>query len=550
MTRKIFHSILAVAGAILLASIVIIMGCLYSYFEDLRENALKDEMELSAAAVEDGGIHYLEKIPSDHYRITWIAEDGTVLYDTATGGENQENHLERDEVKCALETGEGRSNRYSDTMLEKTMYYAKRMKDGTVLRISASSATVGLLVLGMLQPIFIVVAIALVMSGILAGRLSKRIVKPLNSLDLENPLGNETYEEISPLLNRIHRQNSKIQAQFKELQQRAAEFAQITACMNEGLVLMDKNGIILSMNPAADKVFSLNQSSVGKDFLTVYRDHEMSLCMKRAAESGHSEIQQSRFGREYQFAVSRIESEGEVMGAVLLIFDVTEKVLAERNRREFTANVSHELKTPLQGIIGSAELIENGMVRQEDLPRFIGHIRKEALRLVTLVSDIIRLSQLDEKAELEKENIDLLEIAEQVLESLRVIAEEKNVTMQISGDATEVFGVRKLLYDIVYNLCDNAVKYNRDGGTVELRIHNHEKKAVLTVSDTGIGIPKEHRNRVFERFYRVDKSHSKESGGTGLGLSIVKHAVAYHQGTIHMQSEVGKGTEIRIELPR
>ena len=358
MTRKIFHSILAVAGSILLASIVIIMGCLYSYFEDLRENALKDEMELLAAAVEDRGIPYLEKVPSDHYRITWIAEDGTVLYDTATGGENHENHLEREEVKRALETGEGRSNRYSDTMLEKTMYYAKHMKDGTVLRISASSATVGLLVLGMLQPIFIVVAIALVMSGILAGRLSKRIVKPLNSLDLENPLGNETYEEISPLLNRIHRQNSKIQAQFKELQQRAAEFAQITACMNEGLVLMDKNGIILSMNPAADKIFSLNQSSVGKDFLTVYRGHEMSLCMKRAAESGHSEIQQSRFGREYQFAVSRIESEGEVMGAVLLIFDVTEKVLAERNRREFTANVSHELKTPLQGIIGSAELIE------------------------------------------------------------------------------------------------------------------------------------------------------------------------------------------------
>lgn len=349
MTRKIFHSILAVAGSILLASIVIIMGCLYSYFEDLRENALKDEMELLAAAVEDRGIPYLEKVPSDHYRITWIAEDGTVLYDTATGGENHENHLEREEVKRALETGEGRSNRYSDTMLEKTMYYAKHMKDGTVLRISASSATVGLLVLGMLQPIFIVVAIALVMSGILAGRLSKRIVKPLNSLDLENPLGNETYEEISPLLNRIHRQNSKIQAQFKELQQRAAEFAQITACMNEGLVLMDKNGIILSMNPAADKIFSLNQSSVGKDFLTVYRGHEMSLCMKRAAESGHSEIQQSRFGREYQFAVSRIESEGEVMGSVLLIFDVTEKVLAERNRREFTANVSHELKTPLQG---------------------------------------------------------------------------------------------------------------------------------------------------------------------------------------------------------
>lgn len=549
MTRKIFNSIITVAGTILFASIVIIVGCLYHYFETVRENGLKDELELSVSAVEDGGIHYLEKIQSEHYRITWIAVDGTVLYDTVTGHENYENHSERVEVKSALETGEGQSNRYSDTLFEKTMYYAKRMKDGTVLRISISSATVGLLAFGMLQPILIVVVIALVMSGILADRLSKRIVKPLNNLDLENPLENDTYEEISPLLNRINRQHNEIKAQFKELQQRATEFAQITACMNEGLVLMDRDGIILSINSAADKIFSLKQSNVGKNFLTVYRDHEMSLCIKSAIESGHSEIQQSRFGREYQFAVSRIESEGEIIGAVLLIFDITEKILAERNRREFTANISHELKTPLQGIIGSAELIENGMIKQEDFPRFIGHIRKEASRLVILVSDIIRLSQLDEKTELIKENTDLFEIAEEVSESLSTIAKENHIGVRISGESTVVFGVRKLLYDIIYNLCDNAIKYNIDGGTVELSITGSQNKALLIVSDTGIGIEQEHIDRVFERFYRVDKSHSKESGGTGLGLSIVKHAVAYHHGTIDVQSEIGKGTVIRVQFP-
>lgn len=549
MTKKIFTSIIMVAGTILLASVVIIMGCLYNYFEGVRERGLKDELEFSMAAVEDSGVHYLEKIKSDRYRITWIAEDGIVIYDTVTDSEKNENHLERAEVKKALETGEGKSKRYSNTLFEKTIYYAKRMKDGTVLRISTSSATVGWLVFGMLQPIFIVVVIALIMSGILANRVSKRIVKPLNGLNLENPLENDTYEEISPLLSRINRQNNEIKAQFKELQKRAAEFAQITACMNEGLVLMDKQGMILSINPAANKIFALKQEAEGRDFLEVYRDHEMGLCVKSAMESGHSEIQQARFGREYQFIVSRIESDEDIIGTVLLIFDITEKVQAEHNRREFTANVSHELKTPLQGIIGSVELIENGMVKQEDLPRFVGHIRKEASRLVTLVGDIIRLSQLDEKAELVKEQTNLLEIAEEAAENLKSIAKDRNVEIRVSGKQVIMAGVRKLLYEIIYNLCDNAIKYNVDGGNVEISVTSSNEEAVLTVSDTGIGIPQEHIDRVFERFYRVDKSHSKESGGTGLGLSIVKHAVAYHHGTIDIESKVGNGTRIKIKLP-
>ncbi len=550
MTRKIFNSIIIVAGTILLVSVIIFMGCLYGYFESVRESGLKDELELSMIAVEDNGVSYLEKINSDRYRITWIASDGTVIYDTINDNEKKENHLERAEVRSALETGEGQSNRYSDTLLEKTMYYAKRMKDGSVLRISTSSATVGLLVIGMFQPILIIVVIALVMSGVLAGRLSKRIVKPLNNLDLDHPLENDAYEEISPLLIRINRQNNEIGAQFKELQQRETEFSQITACMNEGLVLMDKQGNILSINSAANRIFGLKQDAAGKDFLEIYRDHGMSLCMKNAIESGHSEIQQSRSGREYQFDVSRIESNGDILGTVLLIFDITEKVQAERNRREFTANVSHELKTPLQGIIGSAELIENGMVKQEDLPRFIGHIRKEASRLVTLVEDIIRLSQLDEKTELEKEQIDLLNLAYETAESLRGIANDRNIDIRVSGEQVTISGVRKLLYEIIYNLCDNAIKYNVNGGNVKISVSDNNRYAIVTVTDTGIGIPQEHLDRVFERFYRVDKSHSKESGGTGLGLSIVKHAVAYHKGTIDIKSKEDSGTTIKIELPK
>lgn len=550
MTRKIFNSIIIVAGTILLVSVIIFMGCLYGYFESVRESGLKDELELSMIAVEDNGVSYLEKINSDRYRITWIASDGTVIYDTINDNEKKENHLERAEVRSALETGEGQSNRYSDTLLEKTMYYAKRMKDGSVLRISTSSATVGLLVIGMFQPILIIVVIALVMSGVLAGRLSKRIVKPLNNLDLDHPLENDAYEEISPLLIRINRQNNEIGAQFKELQQRETEFSQITSCMNEGLVLMDKQGNILSINSAANRIFGLKQDAAGKDFLEIYRDHGMSLCMKNAIESGHSEIQQSRSGREYQFDVSRIESNGDILGTVLLIFDITEKVQAERNRREFTANVSHELKTPLQGIIGSAELIENGMVKQEDLPRFIGHIRKEASRLVTLVVDIIRLSQLDEKTELEKEQIDLLNLAYETAESLRGIANDRNIDIRVSGEQVTISGVRKLLYEIIYNLCDNAIKYNVNGGNVKISVSDNNRYAIVTVTDTGIGIPQEHLDRVFERFYRVDKSHSKESGGTGLGLSIVKHAVAYHKGTIDIKSKEDSGTTIKIELPK
>ena len=557
MTKKIFRSILTVGVAVLACSLLLVMGCFYSFYEGMQEHQLGDELRIAAAAVETNGSTYLEKIKSDRFRVTWIASDGTVLYDTQADAAQMENHLEREEVREALETGTGSSSRYSATLLQKTVYSASRLTDGTVLRLSASRATMGALLLGAFQPILLVVIVLLVLSSLLASRLAKRIVEPLNALDLEHPLENDAYEELSPLLRRIDRQRRQIDAQLAELRQKTDEFTQITAGMNEGLVLLDEKGAVLNINPAAQTLFGVTGACVGQDFLTVDREHSMSLALRTAMTDGHSEVRAERGGREYQFDLSRIESDGKVVGAVLLAFDMTAQAFAERSRREFTANVSHELKTPLQGIIGSVELLENGMVKPEDMPRFVGHIRAEAQRLVTLIGDIIRLSELDEGGELPTETVDLLPLAQEAAENLRAAAEAKGVTVTVfvtvlvrPRESAPVIGVRRLLYEIAYNLCDNAIKYNADGGSVDVRVGAEGGSACLTVRDTGIGIPPEHQSRIFERFYRVDKSHSKASGGTGLGLSIVKHAVAYHHGTIALKSEVGKGTEIAVRFPQ
>ena len=549
MTKKIFQSILLVAGCVLLASLLIIMGFLYDYFGGVEENQLRDELSLAAAAVEDGGTDYLSQLTADRYRLTWIAADGSVLYDTKTDAESLENHASRAEVSQALATGTGESTRYSSTLMEKTMYYAQRLDDGTVLRISISRATVGMIAVGMIQPLLIVLIVALILSGLLARRLSRRIVDPLNSLDLEHPLDNDAYEELSPLLKRIHRQHVEIQTQLRELREKTDEFTQITGSMREGLVLLDEHGSILSINAAAQALFGADAQCVGRDFLTIERSHEISAAIQAAAADGHSEVRAERAGRVYQFDISRITSDGKFLGTVILAFDITEQEFAERNRREFTANVSHELKTPLQGIIGSAELIENGMVKPEDLPRFVGHIHAEAARLVTLIDDIIRLSQLDEGDAMPTEPVDLLAVSQEAAENLHDAAAARNVTVSVTGQPAVLPGVRRLIYEIVYNLCDNAIKYNRDGGRVDITVAHDAGGSSITVADTGIGIAPEHQGRVFERFYRVDKSHSKASGGTGLGLSIVKHAVQYHHGRIELESTPGTGTTIRVVFP-
>lgn len=545
MTGKIFRSIMLAVGGVLLASLLIILGCLYDYFGGVQKNQLWAELDMAAAGVESSGMAYFDALNPESSRLTWIAADGSVLYDAQADQDNMENHADRAEVQEAVASGKGSSERYSSTLLEKTVYCAKRLTDGSVLRISISHATLAMLIVGMVQPICVVLLVALILAFWLASRLSKRIVQPLNSLDLDHPLENQTYDEIAPLLRRISQQSGQINTQLRQLQQKQDEFDQITASMNEGLVLLDSKGAVLSINPAARKLFHAGKFVTGWDFLTLERSREISEAITVATGEGHSELTMERDGRIYQIDMSRIESEGKTVGVVLLVFDVTEKVEAERTRREFTANVSHELKTPLTAILGSSELLESGMVKPEDTARFIGHIHAEAARLLTLVEDIIRLSQLDEGVELPMETVDLASIAEEAVQQLREKAEKNHVTLNVEIDPCHLQGVPRLFHEIVYNLTENAIKYNVPDGTVTVTV---TKDGTLTVADTGIGIPPEHQARVFERFYRVDKSHSKAIGGTGLGLSIVKHACAYLGATVELQSEVGKGTTISVQF--
>lgn len=554
MIKKIFRSALMIAAAVLLSSLVIILGCLYDYFGTVQASQLKDELRLAAYAVEESGQTYLERLTArdcrytwtPEYRLTWIGSDGSVLFDTDESAENISNHGDRMEVREAFAKGESSCVRYSDTWSETTLYYAKALNDGTVLRISTRQVTVPALLLTMLQPILLVGVLAVILSAVLAGRMAKRIVRPLNSLDLDHPLENDAYEELSPLLRRIQQQRRQINAQMQELRARTDEFEQITGSMKEGLVVLNQKGTILSINPAAQTLFHTDRSCVQKDFVTVDRGHELSQAILTALENGHSKVRIEQNGREIEFDISRIESDSAVIGTVLLAFDVTEQALAERSRREFTANVSHELKTPLQSIMGSAELLESGLVRQEDVPQFTGTIRKESARLVALVEDIIHLSQLDEGAVLEWELVDLLKTAKDAASVLYDKTREKGIRLSIAGESAQVNGVRGLLYEMIYNLCDNAIKYNVKDGSVEITVSKAELGAVVTVRDTGIGIPPEYQSRVFERFFRVDKSRSKASGGTGLGLSIVKHIAQYHNAKITLQSELGVGTTVIV----
>ena len=546
MTSKILKSILSVVIAVLLASLVIITGVLYRYFGTMQETQLRDELSLAASATEQLGEGYLEKLDSDRYRLTWIDADGTVIFDSHADVSSMENHASREEIKEAFLMGTGGSVRRSTTLTEQTIYEATRLNDGSVLRISVSRATAFVLVLGMIQPIAIVLVIAIVLSAWLAHRMAKHVVEPLNKLNLEKPMENEAYEELSPLLHRIHVQQLEIQSQMQTLKHKQNEFEQITENMKEALVLLDGLGRILSINPAAKKLFGVGASCIGEDFLTIDRKQNMRLALEEARTQGHADFRDNKNGREYQFDLSRIDSDGNNRGMVILAFDITEQVDAEKHRQEFTANVSHELKTPLQSIIGSAELMENGIVKEEDVPRFVGHIRKEASRLVCLIDDIIRLSQLDERAEMSSEEVSLKAISEEVCETLADAAKLKDVSLEAVGDEGTMRGVRRLLYEVIYNLCDNAIKYNNPGGSVKISISQKQGQVSLIVQDTGIGISPEHHDKVFERFYRVDKSHSKQSGGTGLGLSIVKHAVQYHHGKIAVESEINKGTTISV----
>lgn len=549
MTKKIFHSILLVACTVLLACYLVILTSLNDYFTSLRKSQLKTQLSFASTAVEDEGIEYLKNVESGDYRLTLIDTDGTVLYDTGADAASMENHSDRREFQEAFLSGYGESHRYSRTLTEQTYYFAKKLSDDRVLRISTSQVTIVSLLLGMLQPLLVIAFLAILLSVFLAKRASLNLVKPLNNLDLNDPLSNDVYEELSPLLRHMAQQNKQIALQMDELSRSQNEFNAITSNMSEGLIVLNKDGVVVSLNTAARKIFEAEEDSIGKDFLTIDRTPEISRAIKETLSGKKQELEYEKNGRNYDLCINQIVEKDEVIGVLLLAIDNTEKIQAEQNRREFTANVSHELKTPLQSIIGSADLIESGLVKPEDMPRFIGHIKTDAARLVSLVSDIIRLSQLDENTEMNWENVDALSVAKEALEMVSPIAESRNISLTIKGEPAPLTSVHKLLYDIIYNLCDNAVKYNKEGGFVKVNVKTAGDKVQVAVSDNGVGIAPADQSRVFERFYRVDKSHSRESGGTGLGLSIVKHAVAYLKGSISLESTLGKGTTITVSFP-
>ena len=550
MTKRIFRSICLVAIAVFLASVTLFLCVLYDYFGNVQQNQLKTQTELAAQGVEAVGAEYFDGLSPKGYRVSWISADGKVLYDSEADSSEMENHLAREEIKEALESGYGESARYSSTLMERTLYSSKRLTDGTVIRLSVSQSTLLTLLLGMMQPIIIIILIAVVLSFLLAHRLSKNITAPLNQLNLDDPLNNEGYDELSPLLRRIDAQQRQIRGQEKELRQKQEEFEAVTENMAEGIILLNTKGMILGINRAASILFGTTRNSIGKYILSVNRNIELSELLSGIESGVRKEKIIDLNGGKYQLALNPVRESDNISGAVLLMLDVTEKEQAEQMRREFTANVSHELKTPLHTISGCAELLENGMVRPEDTARFYSQIRGEVGRMIALVEDIIRLSHLDEGAEdMKRERVDLYDLAAETVKSLSREAESAGVSVSFEGQSAIVYGIPQLLESIVYNLMDNAIKYNRQGGTVKVSVGRSAEGVRLCVADTGIGIPPEHRERIFERFYRVDKSRSKELGGTGLGLSIVKHAARLHNAKIELQSTEGKGTTISVDFP-
>ena len=552
MTKRIFRNILLVAICVFLASALLFMTVLYDYFSAVQQNQLKTQLDLASQGVLHEGISYFEGINADKYRITWIKADGTVLFDSASNPKEMENHFAREEVKKALSEGYGESARYSPTLTQKYIYSAKRLTDGTVLRLSIAQSSLLLLTLGMLQPILIIFAIAVALSVFLAYRLSRNIVKPLNDLNLDEPLSNEGYDELAPLLRRIDMQQQKIHKQRNQLRQKQNELETLTNGMSEGLVLLDSKGFVVSINPAAESLLlSPHARAEGENILSLSRNPKLSKLLDKAMKGSYAEKTMTLSKGIYQISASPIMEKNQIHGVVLLLLDITEKENTEKMRREFTANVSHELKTPLQTISGCAELLSEGMVKSEDIPEFSNRICTEARRMIQLVEDIIRLSRLDEGAEdMVWENTDLYALASETVASLSAEAQKAKVEVRLEGENTVVYGIPQLLGSIVFNLCDNAIKYNRCDGTVLVTVTEVSDAVVLSVADTGIGIPPEDRDRIFERFYRVDKSRSKEIGGTGLGLSIVKHAARLHNAQISVDSEIGKGTTVTVRFPK
>ena len=550
MTKKIFRNCLAVGIWVFLLSVALFMGMLYQYFTDRLADELETETWLVAKGVETMGMDYLNGLHSTN-RITWVDRDGTVLYDNTVDASTMENHGDREEIKQAILGSQGTARRESATLSQRTIYVAQRLEDGTVIRLAAQQHTVVRLLLSMVQPIIIILLVTLGFAAVLSSRLSKSIIRPILELDLEHPEESGVYDELSPLLTRIRRQNDTIRDQIELLRQRRQEFTALTENMSEGFLLLDSKGRVLSYNTGALKLLGASAPQEEANVLTLDRSDPFRQVVSQVLEGLRCQGRLERNGRSLQVLADPVFRDGECAGAVLVLLDVTEKEQGEQMRREFTANVSHELKTPLTSISGMAEIMKDGLVRQEDIPGFAADIYKESQRLIRLVEDIIHLSRLDEGgADLEKQELDLLQLANTVRDRLLPTAKQNGVTLELTGDHQTISGIASVVEEMIYNLCDNGIKYNHPGGKVTVTVAGEPELVTLTVADDGIGIPAADQARVFERFYRVDKSHSKEIGGTGLGLSIVKHGAALHNAQVELDSVPGQGTTVRIKFPK
>jgi len=551
LTKKIFKSIMAVCTVVLVLGLAFVMGILYRYFGKQISTELEKEASYVAQGVELSGVEYLEKLNGKNARITLIDQDGSVLYDSQAEASSMENHGDREEVKEAAETGKGEAVRMSETLSEKTIYYALRLTDGSILRVSSTQYSVLALVYQLIVPVLWILLLMIILSGAFAFRLSKKVVEPVNNLDLEHPEENEVYEEVAPLLSRMYKQNREIKNQIDTARRQQEEFSIITENMQEGLVVIDRYTMILSGNSSVWKLFHVSEPKSGESVYVLNRSEEFQSIIDKALDGKHNEAVLKVDGSDIHVIANPVMRENQVEGAVLLLVNVTEKLEREKLRREFSANVSHELKTPLTSISGFAEIIQDGYVKEEDIRAFAGRIYKEAQRLITLVEDVIRISQLDEgEVPYEWTETDLYQTVKNVFGTLSEAAKKQDVHLYIEGERIKLHTVPNILEEVLFNLCDNAIKYNKQGGSVCIRLAENEDNVCISVQDNGVGIPKEDQSRVFERFYRVDKSHSKEIGGTGLGLSIVKHGVSFLGGEVELESTPGQGTEITISFPK
>lgn len=556
MNKKIFRSSLLTVCLVLAATIALIMGLLFHFFEKQIQKELANEAGFLAHALENEGAGYFDSFDNKNNRlagnnrITWIDENGTVLFDSRADVSELDNHADRDEIKTAMKEGKGMSTRYSKTLTEKTVNYAIRLSDGSILRVSTEQYTVVTILMGMLQPILFIMFVALILTLVLSARVSKAIIEPINKLDLEIPENNDTYEELTPLLRKIADQKETIGEQLADARKKQKEFNLITENMSEGFLVIDADANLLTYNSAALNLLEITPPA-DRSVLLFCRAKEFRGVISDVLSGIKAENTMVREERSYSLIANPVYEKESVIGAVVVILDITEREKRDMLRREFTANVSHELKTPLTSISGFAELMKAGDVLENDVTDFSKSIYDEAQRLITLVNDIIKISELDgQSIPYEKETVDLYELSKEVIGRLEKEADKKNITFHLIGGRAEIIGVHKILEEMLYNLCDNAIKYNKENGTVDVLVNQMGDGVNVIVRDTGIGIPISHQDRVFERFYRVDKSHSKKVGGTGLGLAIVKHGALYHHAKLSLESTVDVGTVVTIAFSK